>query len=116
MIDENIKEMQSKFDQVIDKFNQELKNIRTGRATPSILDELKIDYYGVATPISQTASVNATDAKTIVITPWDKDQLVNIEKSIRESDLNLTPNNNGEVIRIILPPMTEERRIELVKV
>ena len=115
MINESIKKVRESFSVVLSDFEKELKNIRTGRATPSILDGVKVDYYGVPTPIVQTATVSAIDAKTIVIAPWSRDQLVNIEKAIRESDLNLTPNNDGEVIRIILPPMTEDRRKELVK-
>lgn len=116
MIDESIKKLKEHFVLILSDFEKELKNIRTGRATASILDGVKVDYYGVETPIAQVASVNAIDAKTIVIAPWSKDQLVSIEKAIRESDLGLTPNNDGEVIRITLPPMTEERRKELVKV
>jgi ribosome recycling factor len=116
MADESIDKLKERFDLIVDKFNQEIKNIRTGRATPSVLDGVMVDYYGVATPINQMAAVNATDAKTITITPWDKDQLISIEKAIKDSDLNFNPGNDGEVIRIILPPMTEERRLELVKV
>ena len=116
MTEDFLKEIREEADLIVESFSEELKNIRTGRASASILDDIKVDYYGVPTPINQTATVNAADAKTIVIAPWDKDQLVVIEKAIRESDLNLNPNNDGEVIRITLPPMTEERRMELVKV
>ncbi len=116
MVDESIKKLKERFVLIVSDFEKELKNIRTGRATASILDGVKVDYYGVETPIAQIASVNAVDAKTIVIAPWSKDQLISIEKAISESDLSLTPNNDGEVIRITLPPMTEERRKELVKV
>ncbi len=116
MSDENIDKLEKRFNLIVEKFNQEIKNIRTGRATPSVLDGVMVDYYGVATPINQMAAVNATDAKTITITPWDKDQLISIEKAIKDSDLNLNPGNDGEVIRFILPPMTEERRLELVKI
>lgn len=116
MIEESVKKLKEKFILVVTEFEKDLKNISTGRANPSLLDGINADYYGVATPINQMATVNAVDAKTIVIAPWSKDQLVNLEKAIRESDLNLVPNNDGEVIRIILPPMTEERRKELVKV
>ena len=86
MIDEAVKKITEKFDSIIESFNQELKNVRTGRATPSVLDDIMVDYYGVATPINQTAAISASDAKTIVITPWDKDQLISIEKAIKAKE------------------------------
>jgi ribosome recycling factor len=110
-----INEKKGEFDGVIEWFSQELKNIRTGRATPALVEDLKVSYFGTSTPLKQVASISVTDAKTIVISPWSKDTLIDIEKAINESDLNLVPNNDGNVIRIILPSLTEERRKDLVK-
>lgn len=103
------------FEGSLEWFNQELKNIRTGRATPALVEDLKINYYGTPTSLKQAASISTSDARTIVISPWSKDSLVDIEKAINDSGLNLNPNNDGNVIRIILPSLTEERRRELVK-
>ncbi|PLW92817.1 MAG: ribosome recycling factor [Marinilabiliales bacterium] len=94
---------------------RELVKIRAGKASPNIFDNIKIDYYGAPTPLSQTANVNIPDAKTIVIQPWDKSILPQIEKEILAANLGFTPVNNGEIIRISIPPLTEERRLELVK-
>ncbi len=93
----------------------ELSKIRAGKASPSMLEGLLVDYYGSKTPINQVASVNTPDAKTIVIKPWEKSVIPEIEKAITNSDLGLNPQNDGEVVRINVPPLTEERRITLVK-
>jgi ribosome recycling factor len=95
---------------------QEIGKIRTGRANPALVENLVVDYYGVKTPLKQIASINAPEASLLVIQPWDKDSLVNIESAIRESDMGFNPNNDGQVIRINIPSLTEERRKELVKV
>jgi len=92
-----------------------LAKIRAGRAMPSMLDGLMVDYYGNPTPISQVASVNTPDAKTLAIKPWEKNMLAEIEKVIINSDLGLNPQNDGEIIRLNIPPLTEERRKDLVK-
>lgn len=92
-----------------------LAKIRAGRALPSMLDGLMVDYYGSQTPINQVASVNSPDAKTLAIKPWEKTMLAEIEKAIINSDLGLNPQNDGEIIRLNIPPLTEERRKELVK-
>ncbi|MCG8340508.1 MAG: ribosome recycling factor [Cytophagales bacterium] len=93
----------------------EFSKIRAGKAMPSILDSVKVTYYGNPTPIHQIASVNTPDARTIVIKPWEKSFISEIEKAIRECDIGLTPQNDGELIRINIPPLTEERRGLLVK-
>jgi ribosome recycling factor len=99
----------------ISYLNKELVKIRTGKAHPSLFDGIKIDYYGNPTPLNQVASINIPDAKTIVIQPWDKSVLSFIEKAILNANLGFTPINNGEIIRINIPQLTEERRKEYVK-
>jgi ribosome recycling factor len=94
----------------------ELATIRTGRASPNLLDRLNIDYYGAQTPLKQLAQVAATDARMLTVTPYDKSSINTIEKAVMESDLGLTPSNDGNVIRLSIPELTEERRKELVKV
>ena len=92
-----------------------MAHIRAGKANPKILDGIKVDYYGSAAPISNVANVSVPDARTITITPWEKSMFKEIEKAIINSDLGITPENNGEVIRLSIPPLTEERRKALVK-
>jgi len=94
----------------------ELKKLRTGRAHTSLVDHLKVDYYGTDTPLQQVARVTVEDARTLVVTPFDKGMVQNIEKAIMKSDLGLMPNTAGTIIRIPMPPMTEERRKEMTKV
>ncbi len=93
----------------------ELSKIRAGRAMPNMVDDITIEYYGAQTPLSQVASVNTPDARTLMIKPWEKTILGEIEKAIINSDLGLNPQNDGEVIRLNIPPLTEERRVALVK-
>ncbi|MGO1242594.1 MAG: ribosome recycling factor [Sphingobacterium sp.] len=93
----------------------ELTKIRAGKATPSMLDGVSIDYYGSMTPLSQVSNINTTDARTIVIQPWEKNTLGAIEKAIIDSNLGLNPQNDGLIIRLAIPPLTEERRRDLVK-
>lgn len=93
----------------------ELSKIRAGKASPSMLDGISIDYYGSMTPLSQVSNVNTTDARTIVIQPWEKNIISTIEKAIMESNLGLNPQNDGSIIRLVVPVLTEERRRELVK-
>nr|WP_315195075.1 ribosome recycling factor [uncultured Aquabacterium sp.] len=100
----------------IDAFKNELAKIRTGRAHPGILDQVQIDYYGSLVPISQVANVALMDARTISVQPWEKGMGPKIEKAIRESDLGLNPASQGDLIRVPMPPLTEERRRELTKV
>lgn len=96
-------------------FEEELLNIRAGKASTNVLNSVMVEYYGSATPISGVASVTVPDAKTIIIQPWDKNMIRPVEKAIIDSNIGLTPSNNGEQIRLSLPPVTEERRKELVK-
>lgn len=105
----------SRMAKTIEALKRELSTIRTGRASPALLDKLKVDYYGVPTPINQVANITAQEAKLLVIQPWERSQLGPIEKAILKSDLGLTPTNDGNVIRLSIPPLTEERRHEMVK-
>ena len=109
------KKLDLNFHGAIDALNKALVRIRTGRANISMLDGVRVDYYGNLTPISQVASVNAPDPKTILIKPWEKKLLVEIEKAIVNSDLGLTPHNDGESVRLSIPALTEERRKDLAK-
>lgn len=102
-------------DKTVEHTSQELSKIRAGKAMPSMLDGLMVDYYGAPTPINQVASITAPDARTIAVKPWEKNVIPDIEKAIINSDLGLNPQNDGEMVRINIPPLTEERRIQLVK-
>lgn len=110
------KNTESKMDQSIAAFSNNLTKIRTGRANPALLDGVQVDYYGNMTPIGQVANVSLLDARTISVQPWEKGMAAKIEKAIRDSDLGLNPSAMGELIRVPMPPMTEERRKELTKV
>jgi ribosome recycling factor len=103
------------FEEAIAHFSEEMAKLRTGRATPALVDHILVDYYNTRSPLKQIASVSAPEAKLIVISPWDKGTLVMIEAAIREANLGLNPANDGQVIRLSLPPLTEERRKDLVK-
>jgi ribosome recycling factor len=98
------------------QFQADLKKMRTGRAHPSLVENLKVDYYGSEMPLTQVANITVEDARTLVVTPWDKGAVQAIEKAIYKSDLGLTPNTAGTVIRVPLPPLTEERRRDITKV
>jgi ribosome recycling factor len=102
-------------DKSIEALNRELKRIRTGRASLSILDAIKVDYYGTLTPLNQMATLAVPESRLITIQPWDVSVIKDIEKALLKSDLGLTPANDGKLIRISIPPLTEERRKELVK-
>lgn len=108
----NIKE---KMDKTINVYNEKLSEVRAGRANPAILNKVRIDYYGTPTPINQVAGVSVPEARLIVIQPWDMSILKEIEKAIIASDIGINPNNDGKVIRLSFPELTEERRKELVK-
>jgi ribosome recycling factor len=99
----------------IDYLDEQLSHIRAGKANPKILDGIKVMYYGSLTPLNNVASINTPDAKTIIITPWEKPLIKDIEKAILNSDVGITPENNGEIIRLGIPPLTEERRRQLAK-
>ena len=105
-----------KMQKSIEAFKANLAKIRTGRANPGILEHLMVDYYGNPTPISQVANLGLADARTINVTPWEKNMVAVVEKAIRDSDLGLNPATQGAVIRVPMPPLTEERRKELTKV
>ena len=108
-------ESRSKMLKAIEALDQSLSVLRTGRANPGILKKVQVDYYGSTMPIDQVASISTPDARTLVITPWDRGALNPIEKAIRDSDLGLNPNNKGDTIFISLPMLTEERRKDLIK-
>lgn len=116
MFDEELRVLTEKMDKSIQALRNEFVSIRTGQATPSLLDRVFVDYYGAKTPVTQVASVTVPEAKLLVIQPWDKSLLKDIEKAINMSDLGLVPMNDGNVIRMAIPQLTEERRKELVKV
>lgn len=106
---------EEKMEMAVAYLDETLARIRAGKANPKILEGIKVDYYGSAAPISNVANIAVPDARTIAITPWEKSMFKEIEKAIINSDLGITPENNGEVIRISIPPLTEERRKQLVK-
>lgn len=109
------KTMEAKMDQSIEALKNNLSKIRTGRANPSLLDTVHVEYYGSMVPLSQVANVNLLDARTISVQPWEKGMGAKIEKAIRESDLGLNPASMGDLIRVPMPPMSEERRKEMTK-
>ncbi|WP_020615252.1 ribosome recycling factor [Paenibacillus daejeonensis] len=106
---------EERMDKAIGSLKRELATLRAGRATPALLDRVQVEYYGTMTPVNQLANVNTPDARTLLIQPWDKTSLGAIEKAIQKSDLGLTPSNDGSIIRLSIPMLTEERRADLVK-
>jgi ribosome recycling factor len=111
-----IKDAETRMQKAIEAFKIDISKIRTGRAHPSLLDQVKVDYYGTETPISQVANISVADSRTLAITPWEKKMIPLIEKAIMTSNLGLNPATSSEIIRVPLPMMTEERRKELSKV
>lgn len=116
MTKEMIADVDLRMKRSVEAFRQELLHIRTGKASVALLEPIRVDYYGSDVPLSQVASVTTPDTKTIVIQPWDKSLLAVLEKAVQKSGLGLTPINNGTLIRLPVPPLTEERRRDLVKV
>ena len=116
MIDSTLEETRDRMEKSIDALNNELSRVRTGRASLSLLDGIRVDYYGTQTQLNQMASLSVPESRLIVIQPWDVSAIKDIEKAILKSDLGLTPSSDGKLIRISIPPLTEERRKELVKV
>jgi ribosome recycling factor len=110
-----IDEAKEKMDKAISHLQDELMRVRAGKATTSLLDGITVDYYSVLTPLNQVSNLSTPDAKTIIIQPWDKNMIEPIEKAIMHANIGLNPANNGELIRVAVPPLTEERRISLVK-
>ncbi len=115
MINDVIKDMQHRMHGAIDALHREFKSLRTGRANAAMLDTVMVDYYGTPTPIAQVASIKVPEASLIVAEPWDKSMVGPVEKAIRNADLGLNPANDGKVVRIPVPQLTEERRKDLVK-
>ena len=115
-IQELLTQQETRMDKTIEALKQEFASIRTGRASTSLLDKITVDYYGTPTPVNQVANVSAPEPRMILITPWDKSMIGAIEKAVLQSDLGLNPSNDGAVIRLAIPQLTEERRKELVKV
>jgi ribosome recycling factor len=116
LIDELLADAKERMAKSVESSRGELATVRTGRASPHLLDRITVDYYGTPTPLKQLANVAASDARLLTITPFDKSALGAIEKAIQESDVGLTPSNDGNLIRLQIPEMTEERRREMVKV
>jgi ribosome recycling factor len=116
VIDELLQDAREHMDKSVDATRQKFQSVRAGRATPSLLDRINVEYYGTMTPLNQMATVNAPEARLLTVQPYDKSSLKAIERAIQESDLGLTPNNDGQIIRLQLPELTEERRRQLVKV
>jgi ribosome recycling factor len=116
MVNDVLKDLQGSLDKGIDGFKRELLKVRTGRANLGVLDGIKVDYYGTPTPLNQIASLNVPDARLITIKPWEKTLISEIEKAIRAAQLGLNPSSDGEIVRVPMPALTEERRRDLVKV
>ncbi len=116
MIEQILVEINNKMQKAVEALSRDLAGIRTGRASPALVEHIRVDYHGVLTPLNQLASISVPEAKMILVQPWDRSIIRNIEKSILTSDLGLNPTNDGTFIRIPIPPLTEERRRELIKV
>ena len=116
MIDETLFDAEEKMEKAVSVAKDDLASVRTGRATPNMFSRVLVDYYGSMTPINQLASINVPEARMAVIKPYDASSLKAIEKAIRDSDLGLNPSNDGQIIRVVIPQLSEERRREMVKV
>lgn len=116
MIDQVLAELKQRMTKSLEALQDDLKAVRTGRASPALVERLSVEYYGAATPLNQMASIAAPEPRLLVIRPWDASALSDIERAILKSDLGLTPQNDGKLIRLSIPRLTEERRRELVKV
>ena len=114
-VEEVLLEIDERMDRSVEALVRDLNTIRTGRANPSLVDTLMVDYYGAPTPLNQISSISVPEPRLLMIQPWDKQSIGSIEKSILTSDLGLVPNSDGTVIRIVIPPLTEERRRDLVR-
>ena len=111
-----LKSVDNKMDRAIDALNRELTTLRTGRATPSLVENISVDYYGTPTPLNQIASISAPDARAIMVQPWDKQALREIEKSLIKSEMGFNPSNDGNMITVPIPALSQERRQELVRI
>lgn len=115
MVSGIIKTHEEKMQKTLDSLKREFTSLRAGRATPALLDKIMVDYYGSPTPVNQVAKVSVPESRLIIIQPWEKPMLKEIERAIMKSDLGLSPNSDGQTIRLAIPPLTQERRAELVK-
>lgn len=115
MASHNLRNIEEKMRTSIEVFKRELSTIRTGRATPALIEHIKVEYVGVPTPLNQIAGISAPEARLLIVQPWDKGSLHDIEKAILKSELGLNPSSDGNVIRLNIPPLSEERRRELIK-
>ncbi len=116
MVKEIIAETEEHMQKTVESLKKELASLRAGRATPALLDKITVDYYGTPSPLNQVANISVPEARLLVIQPWDKKMIGDIEKAIQKSDLGINPTNDGTVIRLAIPQLTEERRKELVKI
>jgi ribosome recycling factor len=116
MIDDLLQDAREHMDKSVEATRNKFQSVRAGRASPSLLDRISVDYYGTMTPLRQMATINAPEARLLTVQPYDKSSIKAIERAIMESDLGLTPNNDGQIIRLQIPELTEERRKQLVKV
>ena len=112
---EQLKKAEERMNRRLDHMCQDFSEIRAGRVNPAVLDKIKVDYYGTPTPVNQLAAVSVTEARTLTIQPWDASVLKQVEKAIQTSDIGINPQNDGKIIRLIFPPLTEDRRKEIVK-
>jgi ribosome recycling factor len=116
VIDELLKDAREHMDKSVEATRQKFMSVRAGRANPSLLDRIHVEYYGTMSPLNQMATINAPEPRLLTVQPYDKSSIKAIERAIQESDLGLTPNNDGSIVRLVLPELTEERRKQLVKV
>jgi ribosome recycling factor len=116
MISDLMNETEERMQKAVEALSRDLKTLRVGRATPGLLDKVTVDYYGTPTPLNQLANISAPEPRLLVIQPWDKSVMKDVEKALLKSDLGLTPNNDGAIIRLSIPELTQERRRDLVKV
>jgi len=116
MTEDVIKDAKSRMQKAVEATRREFSSVRTGRANPALLEQVKVDYYGVSTPINQVATVTVPEPRLLVVAPWDKQMVKDVERAILKSELGLTPSSDGAVIRLPIPPLTEERRRDLAKV
>jgi ribosome recycling factor len=116
MVEEILGEAEDQMKKAIEALRKEMANIRTGRATPGLIEKIMVEHYGVATPLNQLSSITVAEARLLVVKPWDKGAFSAIEKAIQKAELGLNPSNDGQVIRVSIPPLTEQRRKDMVKV
>ena len=115
MVDDLFGDAERRMQKAVEALRQDIASLRTGRASSALIERITVDYYGTPTPINQVASISIPEARLLVIQPWDRKMLTDIEKAIQKSDLGINPNNDGQVIRLAIPPLNEERRREMVK-